>query len=131
MSVFEIALELVRHAIKVASRSIFQLRQPSVIPGREIETWEAEISPSHGDLRTGPRLRRVKRKRPDTVVEPEFKIVFLAVFAITLISGIAQILMALAWDEPTGNQQAVFEGFGFAWKAGIGAVIGLLGGKVT
>jgi hypothetical protein len=39
--------------------------------------------------------------------------------------------MAGFWTTPTPNQQSAFEAIGFAWKAGIGAIFGLLGGKVA
>jgi hypothetical protein len=63
------------------------------------------------------------------VLPPVFKWVFLSVLAITLLSGIAQIVMASLWDKPTGLQQDVFSAMGFAWKTGFGAIVGLLGGK--
>jgi hypothetical protein len=39
--------------------------------------------------------------------------------------------MAADWPVTTLNQQAAFEPFGFAWKAGFGAIFGLLSGKVS
>ena len=63
------------------------------------------------------------------VLSPTFKLIFVAVFAITVLSGVAQIVMAALWDAPTGLQQDVFSAMGFAWKAGFGAIVGLLGGK--
>jgi hypothetical protein len=64
-------------------------------------------------------------------LSPTFKLVFLSVLGITVFAGLAEIAMAIAWTSPTANQQATFEAIGFAWKAGIGAIFGLLGGKVT
>jgi hypothetical protein len=64
------------------------------------------------------------------VVPPIFKLVFVAVLAITALSGIAQIVMASLWEKPTNLQQEVFSAMGFAWKVGFGAIVGLLGGKV-
>jgi hypothetical protein len=65
------------------------------------------------------------------VATPVFKLVFLAVLGITVLSGLIEIAIAVQWPAPTANQQATFESFGFAWKAGLGAIFGLLGGKVT
>jgi hypothetical protein len=39
--------------------------------------------------------------------------------------------MASIWGKPSAQQEQVFEAMGFAWKAGFGAIVGLLGGKVT
>jgi hypothetical protein len=57
--------------------------------------------------------------------------VFLSVLGITIAAGIVQIVLATVWTAPTPNQQTTFEAMGFAWKVGIGAIVGLLGGKVT
>jgi hypothetical protein len=65
------------------------------------------------------------------VVPPVFKMAFLTVVAITVLAGVTEIILAGRWTEPTANQQSAFEAMGFAWKAGIGAIFGLLGGKVT
>ncbi len=64
-------------------------------------------------------------------VTPVFKLVFLSILAVTVLSGLVQLLIASEWANPNPNQQATFESFGFAWKAGLGAIFGLLGGKVT
>ena len=63
------------------------------------------------------------------VLSPAFKLVFLSVLAITVLSGVAQIVMASLWNSPTGLQLDVFSAMGFAWKTGFGAIVGLLGGK--
>jgi hypothetical protein len=64
-------------------------------------------------------------------VSPTFKLVFLSVLGITIASGLLQILLASVWPSPTPNQQSAFEAMSLAWKVGIGAIFGLLGGKVT
>jgi len=62
-------------------------------------------------------------------------VVFLSVLSLTLLSGFAQIILAIEFpptpDHPNPNMQSVFEAVGFAWKAGVGAIFGLLGGKVS
>jgi hypothetical protein len=60
-----------------------------------------------------------------------FKLVFVSVLAITVGSGLAAVLIAYLWIDPTHNQQAIFDALDFAWKAGIGAIFGLLGGRIT
>jgi hypothetical protein len=68
---------------------------------------------------------------PVATVAPTFKLVFLSVLAITVVAGLLQIVLAAYWTTPTANQQASFEAMSFAWKTGLGAILGLLGGKVT
>ena len=55
--------------------------------------------------------------------------VFWTVVAITIAAGIEHVILAGIWEKPTPNQQSAFEAMGFAWKAGIGAIFGLLGGR--
>jgi hypothetical protein len=62
---------------------------------------------------------------------PLFKLVFSTVVGITILSGGAEIMMAAFWTNPTADQQSAFEAIGFAWKAGIGAIFGLLSGKIA
>ena len=76
-----------------------------------------------GDV-VGHKFRR--RASPAT----RFRLVFLTIVAITVGTGAIQVVMAAAWHMPTPNQQSAFEAFGFAWKAGIGVIFGLLGGKI-
>jgi hypothetical protein len=64
-------------------------------------------------------------------VSANFKMVFLVVAAITVLSGIASIVLAGWWLTPTQNEQNVFDSMSFAWKAGIGAILGLIGGKAS
>jgi hypothetical protein len=46
-------------------------------------------------------------------------------------NGENDCVMASSWGAPTASQKEVFDAMGFAWKAGFGAIVGLLGGKVT
>lgn len=64
------------------------------------------------------------------VVSPTFKLVFITVVVITVGCGMLEVVLAATWYTTTTNQQSVFEAVGFAWKAGIGAIFGLLGGKI-
>jgi hypothetical protein len=54
------------------------------------------------------------------------KLVFKAVLIVTIGSGLGDALIAYIWTDPTHNQQEIFDAFNFAWKAGIGAIFGLL-----
>ncbi|WP_454629464.1 hypothetical protein [Bradyrhizobium cenepequi] len=84
---------------------------------------------------TSPRRRLAQapgKTRPTSnaiVVSSHFKLVFLSILAITLLSGAVQTAMAFTWLEPTKIQQDVFDAMGFAWKLCLGAIVGLLGGK--
>jgi hypothetical protein len=80
----------------------------------------------NGCVRTADSAAKLPRT---TVIHPAFKLIFIAVVAITVFAGIGEILMALSWAIPTPNQQTAFQAADFAWKAGIGAIFGLLGGK--
>lgn len=67
----------------------------------------------------------------NVVLAPAFNMIFITIALITVLSGIGHVILASIWTDPTPNQQSAFEAIGFAWKAGIGALFGLLGGKVT
>jgi hypothetical protein len=63
---------------------------------------------------------------------PGFKLALIAVIAITFLSGIALVVMAAAFPDPANALQTrAFEAMIDAFWAGIGALVGLIGGKVT
>jgi hypothetical protein len=71
-------------------------------------------------------------KAPGAIIlSPRFKLIFFAVLILTILAGIAEIAMAAAWPTPTDQQHQVFLAMDFAWKAGFGAIVGLLGGKAS
>ena len=110
-----------------------------------IESFKAPLEKSFIDLETGQIKSAVyaenfdtlgtnstkTRKRIPEELTPNFKLAVIIVLLITVLSGIAEIILANVWLNPTSNQQSAFEGFSFAWKAGIGAILGLVGSKVT
>ncbi len=70
-------------------------------------------------------------------ISSHFKIIFWSVFALTILSFIGQASLAFAGSEATeaakipvnqANFQAICD---FGWKAGLGAILGLLGGKAA
>jgi len=63
------------------------------------------------------------------ILSRNYKTLILATVAITAGAGLTEVVLAFAWRSPTANQQTAFAAMDFAWKAGIGAIFGLLGGK--
>lgn len=59
---------------------------------------------------------------------PVFKLVFLSVLGITILSMILCCPLALL-KQSTPRLDALFEAFATTWKLGFGAIIGLIGGK--
>jgi len=87
--------------------------------------------PAVTEFRRGSSQAPSRKSRPAIPVAPHFKLVFLTIVALTLLAGATQVVMATAWGTPsaTGFQSDVFSAMGFAWRAGFGAIIGLLTGK--
>lgn len=134
MSTLNALIDLILMMMRVARESILRPRRVSTILVREHgaeAAWTSEPNQSANRTRAPERQRLVTRKVPDIVVTPTFKMVFLTVVALTVLSGLVEIALAVVWIKPTENQQEVFDGFGFAWRAGVGALFGLLGGKAT
>ena len=75
----------------------------------------------------GSGVSRTPSKRE--VLSHNYKLLILVTAAITVASGLAEIILAAVWSNPTANQQTAFAAMDFAWKAGIGALFGLLSGK--
>jgi hypothetical protein len=63
-------------------------------------------------------------------MSPLFRLVFLSVLLLTCSSGLVAVCLAVSHD-PSPNQQALFEAMTTTWKMGLGAIIGLLGGKTA
>jgi hypothetical protein len=70
---------------------------------------------------------------PKTTVPltPAFKLVFLAVLALTVLSLVGAIFLALAIKDPTDSQKSVIETVTTTYKIGFGAIAGLVGGKFS
>ncbi len=63
-------------------------------------------------------------------IDPQFKWVLIAVVGLTVLSLLAAIFLALVPDNPGSDQvAAVIKTCTTVFNAGVGAVIGLLGGK--
>jgi len=61
-----------------------------------------------------------------------FKLVFLTVLVLTVIFFATAVFLSYTLPQtPTDSQVTLFESCDFAWKACLGAILGLLGGKVA
>src|SRR5262245_4883594 len=98
---------------------------PPFRPTRSINTNDQPI------VRPGPADRppQPAPSEPSIPVPKTFKLIFLTVVAITFVGFIAEIAMAAYWTSPTADQHNVVLAADFAWKAGVGAIVGLLSGK--
>jgi hypothetical protein len=75
--------------------------------------------------------KQVEPIKPGSIISgPNYNVLLLFVFGLTVVTGAAQLMLALALGEhPTPMQQQAFAAMNFAWQAGLGAILGLLGGK--
>jgi hypothetical protein len=65
------------------------------------------------------------------VVGPYYKVTLLAVIAIFILSLITYAALGVYLDSPTANAQKVFDVLDFVVKSTLGAILGLVGGKVS
>ena len=62
---------------------------------------------------------------------PTFKLVFLSVLSITLISLVLNLILVLVLDHPSNEAKNLMETCSTIVKAGFGAIVGLIGGKAA
>jgi hypothetical protein len=67
----------------------------------------------------------------ETVVGSHLKMIFLSVLLLTAGTLIAEIVLVWVLNSPTASQQNLIAGLESVWKGGVGAILGLLGGKAT
>src|SRR6266576_2198699 len=72
----------------------------------------------------------VNRGKQHNQEKHDFRLVFLSTLALTVLAGGIQIWLAHVWLSPTPLQVSIIEGMGFTWKAGVGALLGILSVKV-
>ena len=89
-----------------------------------------ELAPKSANQKA-PRRRGVPPPHPPVVLSSHFKLIFLTVVGITVVAGLLHVCLAGVWIAPTNNQQSAFESMGLAWKLGLGAILGLVGGKIV
>ena len=69
---------------------------------------------------------------PPKGISSQYKLALWLVVGLTILSSVGASLVAFLAPEPlTSNQQTMFDTFNTASKMGIGAIVGLVGGKVT
>jgi hypothetical protein len=62
------------------------------------------------------------------VLTPVFKVVFISIFSLTIISLAVSLLLVVFGKENKVTEQLI-ETCSTTWKLGFGAIIGLIGGK--
>lgn len=93
---------------------------------------ESVILPAKGRRETDNQPRAAAMGDPAAIlISPRFKLVFISVLIITVMCAIAEVVMASVWPTPNGPQGNVISTMDFVFKAGFGAMIGLLGGKAS
>jgi hypothetical protein len=68
---------------------------------------------------------------PVTVVESHFKLTFLGVLALTVALMLADIVLSVMVGSPNEATQRAIDTCDSCTKAGVGALLGLLGGKAA
>lgn len=62
---------------------------------------------------------------------PTFKLVFLSVLSITMVSLALNVILVLVLDNPSNEAKNLMETCSTIVKAGFGAIVGLIGGKAA
>jgi hypothetical protein len=64
-----------------------------------------------------------------TVLTPFFKLVFLTVLGLTLLSIAIDLFLVMMVNNPSEQAKSLIETCSTTWKMGFGAIVGLIGGK--
>lgn len=114
----------VANSAAIIAESVRSPRSPSIII---IEAEEEVSVPGRPDV-MGMAIR--KTKRTTEPLSSNYKTLLNAVIALTLISIVIAVALAFfAKEPPTSLQADLFRLADFGWKVGLGALVGLLGGK--
>lgn len=81
--------------------------------------------------RKQPETPSNKDRRAPIIKEltPAFRMTFLSVLALTVLSLLASLIIIRYFPEPSEETKRVLEACLFTWKMGFGAILGLIGGK--
>jgi hypothetical protein len=96
--------------------------------------WVEAPNPSGNllHLRIGAAPKASGSGKPALVpVDSSFKLILFIVLGVSILAIIAAAVAAQFWTTPTPNQQRVFEALEWAYKLGIGAIIGLISGQAA
>ena len=66
-----------------------------------------------------------------TRVTPVFKLVFLTVLGLTVLSFATNVILVIALKEPNEQAKGLIDTCSTITKAGFGAIVGLIGGKAV
>jgi hypothetical protein len=98
-----------------------------------IDTIKAPLPPS--GTPGGHLLGMAAKEKPQTIkqtaISSQFKLIFLSVLGLTVVLLVADVLLAHFWTQPTTSQLNVISTVDTVFKACIGAIIGLFGGKLA
>ncbi len=67
----------------------------------------------------------------EITLTPIFKLVFVTVTGLTLLSLLISVSMSICINSPNGTQLELIQTCSGTWKMGFAAVLGLVGGKAT
>ena len=66
---------------------------------------------------------------PPISVTPAFKLIFLSVLSLTILSLVVTIALAVFVKSPSASVQGTIDTCSTTYKMGFGAIVGLIGGK--
>jgi hypothetical protein len=119
---------LIANSATIAAQSILNPGKDAIV---SLDTGELETlseRSSYSGMTDRPPLPQTKKTTAS--LSSNYTLTLFLVFALTVISVLVEIaLAALAKDPPTGFQQTLFGTADFVWKAGFGAIAGLIGSK--
>jgi hypothetical protein len=99
--------------------------QPPVV------AMDSKLDQSTKRVRTTDAAPKIKPKTTLVPVDLTFKQIVLTILVVSVAALVADWIAAAYWTIPTPNQQRVFDGLEWIYKAGFGAVTGLIGGQGT
>ncbi len=82
--------------------------------------------------RMGKKPQQAERRQGDSInLTPAFKLIFRSVLAITFVSLLVMVALAILIKEPSDQVKSVLETCSTTFKLGVGAILGLLSGRTA